>query len=73
MLWVNRNLDFRHEFIRVIRNATTVDGNGKGPGMNELIAVGKAAGMSARICRRIAMEIQEKTVELERRYRDCRS
>ena len=41
--------------------------------MNELIAVGKAAGMSARVCRSIAGEIQEKTVELERRYHDIRS
>ena len=52
-------------------HTTTVDGNGKDPGMNELLAVGRAAGMSARVCRSIAGEIQEKTVELERRYRDC--
>ena len=57
----------------VNERATTVDGNGKGPDMNELLAVGKAVGMSARVCRSIATEIQEKTVELERRYRDCRS
>ena len=43
------------------------------PGMNELLAVGRAAGMSARVCRRIAGEIQEKTVELERRYSDIKS
>ena len=42
-------------------------------GMNELLAVGRAAGMSARVCRRIAGEIQEKTVELERRYSDIKS
>ena len=48
-------------------------GNGKDPGMNELLAVGRAAGMSARVCRRIAGEIQEKTVELERRYSDIKS
>ena len=54
-------------------HTTTVDGNGKDPGMNELLAVGRAAGMSARVCRRIAGEIQEKTVELERKYRDFRS
>ena len=57
----------------VNERTTTVDGNGKGPDMNELPAAGRAAGMSARPCRRIAGEIQEKTVELERRYRDCRS
>lgn len=54
-------------------HTTTVDGNGKDPGMNELLAVGRAAGMSARVCRSIAGEIQEKTVELERRYHDIRS
>ena len=54
-------------------HTTTVDGNGKDPDMNELLAVGRAAGMSARVCRRIAGEIQEKTVELERRYHDIRS
>ena len=54
-------------------HTTTVDGNGKDPGMNELLAVGRAAGMSARVCRSIAGEIQEKTAELERRYRDIRS
>lgn len=51
-------------------HTTTVDGNGKDPGMNKLLAVGKAAGMSARACRRIADEIQEKTVKLERKYFD---
>ena len=55
----------------VNERTTTVAGNGKGPDMNELPAAGRAAGMSARVCRSIAMEIQEKTVELERRYRDC--
>ena len=54
-------------------HTTTVDGNGKDPGMNELLAVGRAAGMSARVCRSIAGEIQEKTVELEMRYHDIRS
>ena len=54
-------------------HATTVDGNGKNPGMQELLAVGKAAGMKAKTCRDIAEEIREKTEELERRYRGMRS
>ena len=54
-------------------HATTVDGNGKNPGMQELLAVGKAAGMKAKACREIAEEIREKTEGLERRYRGMRS
>ena len=54
-------------------HATTVDGNGKNPGMQELLAVGKAAGMKAKTCREIAEEIREKTEGLERRYRGMRS
>ena len=54
-------------------HATTVDGNGKNPGMQELLAVGKAAGMKVKACRKIAEEIREKTEGLERRYRGMRS
>ena len=54
-------------------HATTVDGNGKNPGMQELLAVGKAAGMKVKTCREIAEEIREKTEGLERRYRGMRS
>ena len=54
-------------------HATTVDSNGKNPGMQELLAVGKAAGMKAKTCREIAEEIREKTEGLERRYRGMRS
>lgn len=54
-------------------HSTTVDRNGKNPGMKELLAVGKAAGMSAKACRTIAEEILEKTKGLEETYRDMRS
>lgn len=54
-------------------HATTVDGNGKNPGMQELLAVGKAAGIKAKACREIAEEIREKAEDLERRYRGMRS
>lgn len=54
-------------------HATTVDGNGKNPGMQELLAVGKAAGMKAKTCREIAEEIREKTEGLEQQYRGMRS
>lgn len=47
-------------------HTTTVDGNGKNPGMKELLAVGKNAGM--RRCKKIAEEIYEKTRELEKKY-----
>lgn len=51
----------------------TVDGNGRNPGMKELLAVGKAAGMAQKTCRMIAEEIREKTWGLEEKYRDMRS
>jgi len=54
-------------------HTTTVDGNGKDPGMRELTAVGKAAGIPMKVCKTIAGEIQEKTMALERKYRDMRS
>jgi len=54
-------------------HSTTLDGNGKNPGMKELLAVSKAAGMSAKSCRAIAEEIQEKAQGLEETYRDMRS
>ncbi len=54
-------------------HTTTVDGNGENPGMKELLAVGKAAGMTGRTCREIAEEIRERTKGLEEKYRDMRS
>ena len=50
-------------------HTTTVDGNGRNPGMKELLAVGKAAGLSAKRCRDIADEIQAEAVPLEAIYR----
>lgn len=54
-------------------HTTTVDGNGKDPGMKELLAVGKAAGMPLKICKQIAEEIREKTRIIEYKYHDIRS
>ena len=54
-------------------HTTTVDGNGSNPGKKELIAVGKKAGISVQLCRQIADEICEKTIPLEKRYKDMRS
>ena len=51
-------------------HTTTVNGNGCDPGMKELLAVGKAAGLSAKRCREIAEGIQAETVPLEIRYRN---
>lgn len=54
-------------------HSTTVDGNGRDPGMKELLAVGKAAGIQQKLCRQIAEEIQEKARLLEQKYWDVRS
>ena len=54
-------------------HTTTVNGNGKDPGMTELLSVGKSAGLSAKLCRQIAEEIWEKTASIEEKYRDIRS
>ena len=40
-------------------HTTTVDGNGKDPGIKEVVAVGKTAGMMQKKCRIIAEEIFE--------------
>lgn len=50
-------------------HTTTVNGNGRDPGMQELLAVGKAAGMKQSVCKNIGEEIREKTEALERTYR----
>ena len=42
-------------------HTTMVDGNGKNPGLPELINVGVTAGLSAKICRQIAAQIEQKT------------
>ena len=52
---------------------TTVDGNGRNPGMTELVAVGRAAGIPVKMCTAVAEEIREKTEMLEKKYRDMRS
>lgn len=54
-------------------HTTTVDGNGKNPGMAELLNVGKAAGMSVKRCRSIAEELQERTHLLEKRFHGVES
>ena len=54
-------------------HTTTVDGNGKNPGMKELLAVGKAAGLSQKVCKDIVGEIQEKTQTIEKKYRNMKS
>lgn len=54
-------------------HTTTVDGNGKAPGVEELLAVGKAAGMRIKSCKQIVEEVQEKVYPLQNKYRDIRS
>ena len=51
----------------------TVNGNSLNPGMEELAAVGKVAGLSASVCRQIAEEIRERVAPLEEKYRNIRS
>ena len=53
-------------------HTTTVDGNGRDPGMKELLEVGKKAGLSAGLCRDIAGQIQAEAAPLEARYRSYR-
>lgn len=50
-------------------HTTTVDGNGRNPGMKELQAVGRKAGMPAKDCRAIAEQIQAEAIPLEAEYR----
>ena len=38
-------------------HTTTVDGNGRNPGLKELVSVGTAAGLKADLCKTIASEI----------------
>ena len=54
-------------------HTTTVNGNGKNPGMDELLMVGKAAGIARRDCRMIAEEVRETAGYLAEKYRDIRS
>ena len=53
-------------------HSTTVDGNGKNPGVKEVVAVGRAAGTGSKACRKIAGEIRERTRALEEAVRDAR-
>lgn len=50
-------------------HTTTVNGNGRDPGMEDLLSVGRDAGMQDGLCRRIADEIREKTAGLEKKWR----
>ena len=50
-------------------HTTTVDGNGRNPGMKELLAVGTGANLPARQCREIAEQIQAETLPLEASFR----
>lgn len=50
-------------------HTTAVDGNGRDPGMKELLAVGKAAGLPVRRCTVIAEEIRAEAGPLEAVYR----
>ena len=52
-------------------HATCVNGNGKNPGMEELLAVGKASGMQERRLRNIVEEIREIVAEELANYTLC--
>lgn len=53
-------------------HSTTVDDNGKNPGVKEVVAVGRAAGMGSKACRKIAGELRERTRAPEEAVRDAR-
>ena len=54
-------------------HSTTVNGNGRNPGLDDLKTVGQTAGMKVKDCLRIAREIQEITRPLEEKYRQTKS
>jgi len=54
-------------------HTTMVNGNGRNPGMEDLLEVGRVAGISKKVCKEIAEEIQEAVSPLEKKYRDMRS
>ena len=45
-------------------HTTTVDGNGKNPGLKELVAVGMQAGLSKEWCTKEAMNIEKLVHEM---------
>ena len=49
-------------------HTTTVDGNGKDPGICELVRVGVQAGMNKDICEEISREIQKCVGEMLEEY-----
>lgn len=54
-------------------HSTTVEDNGKNPGVKEVVAVGRATGTGSKACRKIAGEIRERTRALEKAFNDVRS
>jgi serine/threonine-protein kinase HipA len=50
-------------------HATTIAGNGRDPGLDDILAVAKQAGLSQRWAKTTALEIKEKTTVLERFWR----
>ena len=53
-------------------HSTTVEDNGKNPGVKEVVAVGRAARMGSKACRKIAGELRERTRAPEEAVRDAR-
>lgn len=51
-------------------HTTTVDGNGRNPGMRELINVGTRAGLSRKTCVELAERVRDKTRNLVRAWGD---
>ena len=49
-------------------HTTTANGNGRDPGMKELLAVGKSVGMGQKVCKQIAEDIRQKTSTLVEKY-----
>ena len=53
-------------------HSTTVDDNGKNPGVKEVVAVGRATGTGSKACQKIAGELRERTRVPEEAVRDAR-
>ena len=62
-------LQMRESSSRFENRSESLDGNGRDPGMKELVNVGKAAGISVARCKLIAEQVQQEAEQLIQKYR----
>ena len=61
-------LKMRKSTSRFGNRSESLDGNGRDPGMKELINVEKAAGISVARCKLIAEQVQQEAEQLIQKY-----